>query len=94
MLLFFRLGMGLPGLSVEQPIGIGDSFQRTSAHMGILFQVTLIASAILTVASLPALVSFPGSWVVSLALSWFTTVFSLSLLTTAYGVIIEGRELG
>ncbi len=96
--LLFRISMGLPGLCVDRSIDLQQSWRATAPVSGaILGMVVLIAvaSTVVTLV-LTALLSSGGlavGLVINLVVGWVQLVVGLSMLTTIYGVAIEGRDL-
>lgn len=94
--LFLRIAMGLPGLCVDNNVVFRESWRMTAPLSSAIFGVALIAGVV-AVLSTYATMALGGSLVVALIFSiiigWVQLVVTLSVLTTVYGVVVEGRQL-
>lgn len=89
---FLRLSLILPAAALGKPLSLGASW---SATRGMLGAIATVAAAFLLMQLLNQGLARGGllSGLLALALSWFSVMLSLSVLTTLYGARIEGRAL-
>ena len=95
--LWFRIGLGLPGIALGKPMSIGQSWRKTEPIQGVIFQVAVILVCInigLTIlvaplSSMSPIITIP----VNIALNWVTLMVGVCILTTFYGHVVEGRDL-
>lgn len=92
-----RLGIALVGTAVEKPMAFGEAWNVTKPVAWTIFGVVIILGLINLV---PTILTFVVgirvpilSAVFSIALNWLTTMLGISILTTIYGHVVEGREL-
>ena len=94
---WFRLALALPGLAIGKPMRLSDSFATTRPISGTIWQVVFILVFINFLAQTAAGAIAPGSVAVQVTLNgvvtWFSFMIGLSVLTTFYGHLIEGRAL-
>jgi hypothetical protein len=94
--IWLRLGMVLPAVAIGRPMTMGDSWGRTASHSGAIFVAVLILAALnVGVGTLMGHVlgNNAVSFAISLIVDWITIMVGISILTTLYGVIIEGRSI-
>ncbi|MEO0486794.1 MAG: hypothetical protein AAF092_12890 [Pseudomonadota bacterium] len=93
--LMLRFSAILPAAALGKPLGIGESWSQTAPHSGLIFRYGLfyILFGILVqlAATLLLLIPVVGQ-LLGLFISWFTMLLGLSIVTTVYGVAVEGRE--
>ena len=90
---YWRLSASLPGAALENGAGIGDTWRATEGTLGTFLMVTVLL-VVLGVLLMGVLMLIPViGFLIYIALQWFLTMFTLSLLTTVYGHYIEKREL-
>lgn len=95
--LAMRLSLVLPAVSVGQPMGFIESWRVTRPVSGAIVGVVLLLTGfnlIATLASAPLLGALPviGA-LVFMATTWITMMVGVSILTTLYGYLVEGRDL-
>lgn len=94
---WLRFAVCLPATAVGKPMKIGESWAATAPLSGIIFGVTVIITALNLVASVIAgqlaNLSAALGTVVDLGITWVTMMVGVSILTTLYGHLVEGREL-
>ncbi|WP_299670724.1 hypothetical protein [uncultured Roseobacter sp.] len=98
MWLIFRLGLILPSAALNQPIGLLRSWQATRPAQFMILRLILLLwllSIGLNVALTPVVHAFP-LWAIPIefGLSFVQMLAFLSLLSTLYAHLIEGRDLG
>lgn len=91
----FRFGPYLPAVAMGRPVAFGQAWRSTTPQNAAILQAALITALCLLPFELLAMAGNGGVLVVA-----FTTIgsdlvglLSLSVLTTLYGVLIEGRSL-
>lgn len=92
-----RLWPILPAVAIGRPLGLRAAWQATRPFaVGLIGLLILIgvSGAVLSWLVLAVMVAAPmlGA-VLVVALQWLYTMFILSILTTLYGVYVEGREI-
>jgi hypothetical protein len=80
-----RISLGLPAASIGRSIGLFESWEKTKPLSNELWIVVAIQVALF------ALLSFIPF--IGILVTWFMIVIGASILTTIYGVLIEGRTL-
>lgn len=95
--LWFRMAICLPARALGEHMTFGEAWSTTAPLSGTIFGVTAIivalnigVSAILTIlaSGIPLL-----SAVFEIAVNWLSTMVGISVLTTLYGHLVEGRPL-
>ncbi|ADO43810.1 hypothetical protein [Ketogulonicigenium vulgare] len=97
MWLSLRFGLVLPAASVGAKMGVFQAWRATNPVSGQIFVIAVIVTLLNVVLSLIVSV-FDGispmlSFGLNIGVLWFSTLLGLCLLTTLYGVLVEGREL-
>lgn len=93
-----RLSLVLPATALERPIGFGASWRESGRASGTIFWLAVVLALLnqglewLTqpFSSLP----LPLLVLLQVVLTVITTLISVSVLTTLYGVLIEKRDIG
>lgn len=92
---WLRFAICLPAVSVNRQMGIRDSWSQSAPHSGTIVGVAVLLVLVNIVLGIPA--QLAGANVVGLVLNliatWITLMLGISILTTLYGVIVEGRDL-
>jgi len=90
-----RWSLVLPGTAVGKPTGVGESWRQTAPLSGTIVGTSVLLMAINLLVGFVALPfgASPIGTLLSLAGNWFTLMVGLSVLTTLYGHIVEGRTL-
>lgn len=95
--LWFRFAMALPAAAIGNVYGIQKSWSASKEYSGTIFKLGLIIALI---SALIQAVTFLFSdtlpllgFALSLFISWINMLVGITLLTTLYGHIVEGREL-
>lgn len=94
---WFRIGVALPAVAVGKPISMGDAWRATAEMSSTIFGIVFI----IAFASMIAGVATQGLYglspilgmVVDIFVQWVTLMVGVSVLTTLYGHLIEGRPL-
>ncbi|MEO0991037.1 MAG: hypothetical protein AAFX00_08845, partial [Pseudomonadota bacterium] len=96
MIAVLFLGVSLPSIAVERPMGL-----RQGARIGLSYPMAVFTAVVLYslvgffIASIVAVQLFGqiGSLATALFLFWFLFMLNISLLTALYRVLIEGRDI-
>lgn len=96
VLFAMRLGITLPAASLGQKLTLKEALQKTDhlngAIIGIVF--LMLAVNVLATMVMTNLVVLPVIGVaIYIVFQWFSLLLGASLLTTLYGIAVEGREL-
>lgn len=94
--LWLRLGLILPAIALGKPMTLRMSWSATAPVSGAILVATLIVMAINFAVSLLLGPVFGGGApgvVLSLIVDWISIMVGISMLTTIYGHIVEGREI-
>ena len=95
--LVFRLSICLPARAIGEKMGIRESWSKTAELSGAVFQAALFIALINTV--IEAVRTALGVYMpivaegLSMLGTWIMTLVGISILTTLYGMIVEGRQL-
>ena len=93
---WMRCGLVLPSLAIGKPMRIGESWTATKPMAGTIFVAVIILSLINIGATLLLEVIFRSGFVyeiLSLIITWISLMLGVSILTTLYGHVVEGRSL-
>lgn len=96
--IMMRMSLILPAAALDLPMKIGESWAATMPVAGALFRCALILVAINFTVELALGQMLDAGFVMiagylSIVLQWLGAMLVLSLLTTLYGHLIEGRAL-
>lgn len=95
--IWFRLSLRLPAAALGKRIGIKESWEATAPHSkDLLILAAILAGALVVYSAVTSLLSFGGAGVLGLVdvfFQWLALVFSVSVLTAIYGVIVEKRPI-
>lgn len=95
---FYRLSPLLPAAALGQSLGVKEAWQATSEISGavllaglliIFFSVVSVAAVLLIMLQVNALIGLAMLGV----LQWAFTMIGISVLTTIYGISVEGRQI-
>lgn len=91
-----RWGIALVGTALGEPLGFFEAWGKSKSVAGVLVGVVLI---LFVINGLPQFVSLAlrdlpfVQLLIDLAMGWLTMMLGISILTTLYGHVIEGRPL-
>lgn len=92
-----RAAIVLPGIAVQSGFSVRDCLEKTKGQNGVFIVLGLsvfaFAFAVLIVVGLLTAILPALAAVAQLPISLVLTVLNVSILTTLYGVFVEGREL-
>jgi hypothetical protein len=89
--LIMRFYLILPAVAIGNPMLLEESWDATSGQF-VTFLVVAVLLAVIGFFTSPGLVPGYVGWVVTIFFSWLSFALGISILTTLYGVYIEGRE--
>lgn len=93
---FYRWSIILPAAAIGTSKGLSEAWEQTKPHSGMIFAYFLIFVGFsILIGILQAGVEYIPliGWAFSIVISWFNTMLGLSLITTLYGVVVEGRTI-
>ncbi len=94
---WFRLAVCLPAIAVGKDMTYGEAWSNTAPVALIIFQVSVISAAFNNIAPMAANQLFsavPGiTFIFLIIVNWVTMMVGVSVLTTLYGHLVEGRAL-
>ena len=89
-----RIGLGLPAVSLGERLGLRSSWRATAALSGPVFVAAVLLTFLGVVGSLAGELPLPLAVPAAFVLDWITLMLGIAILTTLYGHLIEGRDLG
>lgn len=94
---FQRVSIILPAAAIGEPLTLGEAWEATKplsmAILGVLVLVVLFSLAMGLAVGALALIHPAIGMLGNLIMSWLQTVLGLSILTTLYGIAIQGRDI-
>jgi hypothetical protein len=94
---WFRVAVILPGTALGKPLTVGRGWAATAGIKGAIFSAALILVLLnvgVTILLGPIMAGMPiVGTLINLAVNWVTLMVGVSILTTLYGHVIEGRDL-
>lgn len=95
--LSYRFGLVFPATALKVEMSFKTSWDKTQAAAGAIGQLAVIVIVAIMVIQIPSSMN-PNpvsaiNLIYSYAVGWFAMMVGISVLTTLYGVYIEGREL-
>ncbi|MFT3690007.1 hypothetical protein [Paenirhodobacter sp.] len=98
---YWRLMASLPGAALDEGARIGTVWAATKGQtVTLLLLMVIVWGAVVLAGIVIAVIGMmlPDAGILimlleNVLLNWFTTMFTLSLLTTLYGYYVEGRDL-
>lgn len=95
--LWMRWAIALPSIAIGEAMKGSDAWEATAPHAKTIFFVVLILMAFNVVPPLLLEGVYQAApivgFVIDIVIQWVTIMLGLSILTTLYGHIIEGRPL-
>jgi len=95
--LWFRMALALPSIAIGKPISLGEAWNASRGHSGMIFGAAILLAFINGAANfvstfadgtVPAIGFF-----IDVAVQWTGVMLGVSVLTTFDGHLSEGREL-
>lgn len=94
---WFRIGVSLPAVAVGKPVGMGDAWRATGKLADTIIKVVLLLFVIGMIAGAATTglynINVYLGYAVDIFVQWVTLMVGISILTTLYGHVIEGRPL-
>lgn len=94
---FLRLGVILPAGTVGRRLTLHNAWQATASESGAIFALSVIAVLAMFFIAIPNIVAGEGMSLLSLlyglAGGWVINMVGASLLTSLYGICVEGRTI-
>ena len=94
--IWLRLALLLPATAVGKPISMGDAWNASGRMSGAIFQAAVILVVLNVIFSSvfgAALGDNIVAGILNLIVTWVTMMVGISMLTTLYGHLIQGRDL-
>jgi len=94
--LWMRWGLSLPATAVGKPMTIGESWATTKPLSGAIFVASLIMFAISISVGFGVDAIFGAGLIggiLNLVINWISIMVGISILTTLYGHLVEGRAI-
>jgi hypothetical protein len=96
-LMWFRMGVALPATAVGKPIKLSEAWEATSKINGTIIGIVLTIAVVSFIAGvatqgLYGIHPIMGA-IADLFVQWVNLMIGVSILTTLYGHVIEGRPL-
>ena len=93
--LWLRVALCLPAIAMGQDMAIAEAWSVSGRASGGIFSAALILLVINAALSLPTSLMTPTiiTLIYDLAVAWFTLMVGVSMLTTLYGHLVQGRDL-
>lgn len=96
-ILVYRFLLSLPSVAVGEPISLGAAWEVSRGQSGTILFMLLILAGINGVAQLALntiiLISPLLGFAFSIVIAWLSMIIGVSILTTLYGHLVEGRDL-
>lgn len=95
--IWLRIAIALPAVAVGKPISMADAWGASKGMSGTIFGVAFLLMGInglatVLTAQVSAILPIIG-FVLDIALQWTVLMLGVSVLTTFYGHLVEGRDL-
>lgn len=94
---FFRLCSMLPAAAIGEPIKMAEAWHQTRGLTGAILLIVLLQFGLMVglqiTSNLMMFISPVLGFVAQIAVNWFTTIVTASLLTTFYGHFVQERPL-
>lgn len=95
--LSYRLGLVFPAVALKAPISFKGSWEKTQTASVAIAQLAVIAVVFVLLIQIPSNMNPDPTSVINLVYSyvvgWISMMVGISVLTTLYGIYVEGREL-
>lgn len=97
MYVFYRYCLILPAAALGEPKKMVESWVDTKPASGAIWQLIVIGLIATMLVEVPALINGDPTSIVNMAYSfvmgWIVMMVGISVMTTLYGIYVEGREL-
>lgn len=95
--LSYRLGLIFPAVALSKAMTFRKSWSKTTAASGAIAQLAVIAVIFAILIQIPSNMNPDPTSIINLIYSyvvgWIAMMVGISVLTTLYGIYVEGREL-
>ncbi|WP_323767818.1 hypothetical protein [Antarctobacter sp.] len=95
--LFFRFGVMLPAGAIDRKLTLREAWAATGKEHGTVVVLALIVVGFSVLVQLPAWLNPDPKSLINLVYSvvvgWFATMIGVSVLTSLYGLCVEGRDI-
>lgn len=95
--LSYRLGLVFPAIALETSMPFKASWENTKSASGAIAQLAVIAVVFAIIIQIPSNMNPDPTSIINLIYSyvvgWIAMMVGISVLTTLYGIHIEGREI-
>jgi len=93
----YRFSPVLPGAALAKPIKFREAWVKTAPASGVILLLAVIIVAFTQLVQIPSLFNPDPTSAINIAyefvLGWIVMLLGVSILTTLYGIYVEGREL-
>ncbi len=94
---FYRLSPALPAAAIGRRLSLGEAWNATAPAGSAIFTIAILGAVAGIILQLPSVLDAnPGSiinLVYGQVTGWIVMMVGISVLTTIYGVYVEGREI-
>ena len=95
--LSYRLGLIFPAVALSETMTFKSSWEKTKSASGAIAQLAVIAVIFAILIQIPSNMNPDPTSTINLiysyAVGWIAMMVGISVLTTLYGIYVEGREL-
>lgn len=95
--LSYRLGLVMPAAALSKSLAFKTSWEKTAVASGAIAQLAVIAVVFAIIIQIPSNMNPDVTSIVNLVytyvVGWIAMMVGVSVLTTLYGIYIEGRDL-
>lgn len=95
--LSYRLGLVFPAIALNTSMTFKSSWENTKSASGAIAQLAVIAVVFVIIIQIPSNMNPDPTSIINLIYSyvvgWIAMMVGISVLTTLYGIYIEGREI-
>lgn len=95
--LSYRLGLVFPAIALDQTMTFKASWEETKSASGAIAQLAVIAVVFVIIIQIPSNMNPDPTSIINLVYSyvvgWIAMMVGVSVLTTLYGVHVEGRKI-
>lgn len=95
--LSYRLGLVFPAVALKAPMSFKASWEKTQAASVAIAQLSIIAVVFVLLIQIPSNMNSDPTSLINLVytyvIGWISMMVGISVLTTLYGIYVEGREL-
>lgn len=95
--LSYRIGLALPAAAIDRSMTFGESWNATTPAAAAIFQLAVIAIGFIVLIQLPQMFNADLNSVINLVytyvMGWIIMMVGVSVLTTLFGIYVEGRKI-